>query len=451
MSQQEPDRPIESFDFTVDQLGECVVESPVKTPGFITDEARVLVPSQLRTLQRIVAEGKEIPTMDQAGPREKIYHAPFRIRAAIVTCGGLCPGLNSVIKGIVETLHFQYGVEEVYGIPYGYAGLNPAFGHQPVHLDLDGVDTIHLEGGSILGSSRGQQDVGTMVRTLKNLRVNVLFAVGGDGTLKGASAIAGEIKRQRLDISVVGIPKTIDNDLHFVGSTFGFQTAVYASSPVITNAHVEANSAFNGLGIVKLMGRDSGFIAAYATLANPVVNLCLIPEEELVLEGEYGLLKALERRFQRKKHAVIVVAEGAGQSLFRELPERRDRSGNVLKHDIGLLLVDRIKAHFQDVGVPLELKYFDPSYMIRSVPATGTDQILCNRLAENAVHAAMAGRTNVVVGFWNRHFVNVPIPAATHERQKIDLQGSLWRSVLASTRQEEYFRPDSVPAASISA
>ncbi|HKJ90624.1 MAG TPA: 6-phosphofructokinase, partial [Oceanipulchritudo sp.] len=237
----------------------------------------------------------------------------------------------------------------------------------------------------------------------------------------------------------IGVPKTIDNDLQFVGSTFGFETAVYQSTPVITAAHAEARSVLNGLGIVKLMGRDSGFISAYATLANPVVNFCLVPEDDWKLEGANGLLKAVERRFRRKAHAVIAVAEGAGQSNFMDLPEETDASGNILKHDIGTFLCERFKAYFAKSGMPLALKYFDPSYSIRSVPASGTDQILCHRLAEYAVHAAMAGKTNMVTGYWNHTFVNVPIPVATFERQKIDINSSLWRSVLACTGQEKYF------------
>jgi 6-phosphofructokinase 1 len=357
----------------------------------------------------------------------------------VVTCGGLCPGLNSVIKGVVETLNQEYGIKDVVGIPYGYAGLADPQSYPPIALDADKVDTIHLEGGSILGTSRGMQDVPTMVQHLVNMRINMLFTIGGDGTLKGASEIAREIKRRGLEISVVGVPKTVDNDLQFIGNTFGFETAVYQSTPVITAAHAEARSVFNGLGIVKLMGRDSGFISAYATLANPVVNFCLIPEDDFQLEGPSGLLEAVERRFRRKSHVVIAVAEGTGQALFKDQLSKQDASGNVLKHDIGTYLCDRFQEYFSDKKIKMSLKYFDPSYSIRSVAATGTDQILCHRLAEYAVHAAMAGKTDVVIGFWNQSFVNVPIPVATFERQKIDVNGSLWRSVLACTGQEKYF------------
>lgn len=440
---------LNTFDFNVERLGECQVPSPLckENRSFVADDQRILVQNRLEDLKSSLEANAEIPTMESAGPREKIFHPNYLSRAAIVTCGGLCPGLNSVIKGIVETLNQEYGVREVYGLPYGYAGIANPDEHPPILLDADKVDTIHMSGGSILGSSRGSQDPAVMVQNLVNMRVNMLFTIGGDGTLKGASAIAAEIKKRQLDISVVGVPKTVDNDLQFVGSTFGFETAVYQSTPVITAAHAEAKSAYNGLAIVKLMGRDSGFISAYATLANPVVNFCLIPEEELILEGPNGLLKAVERRFRRKSHVVILVAEGTGQNLFKDLPQQKDSSGNLLNHDIGTYLVDRFKNHFKEIGTPMTMKYFDPSYSIRSVPASGTDQILCHRLAEYAVHAAMAGRTNVVTGCWNRNFVNVPIPVATFERQKINTEGSFWRSVLACTGQEKYFSTKPIPPA----
>lgn len=436
------DLELSKFDFTVDTLGECRIPSPLsgKQQSYVADGERIVVVSDVKAIKAYEENDGRIPSMETAGPREKIFHAHHLSRAAVVTCGGLCPGLNSVIKGVVETLNQEYGIKEVIGIPFGYAGLADPKGHPPIMLDSDKVDTIHMDGGSILGTSRGSQDVATMVQNLVNMRIDMLFTIGGDGTLKGASAIAEEIRRRGLEISVVGVPKTIDNDLQFVGSTFGFETAVYQSTPVITAAHAEARSVYNGLGIVKLMGRDSGFISAYATLANPVVNFCLIPEDDWSLEGPNGLLKALERRFRRKSHAVIAIAEGAGQGLFEDLPAEHDASGNVLKHDIGVYLCERFRDHFAALGIPMSLKYFDPSYSIRSVAASGTDQILCHRLAEYAVHAAMAGKTNMVTGYWNRSFVNVPIPVATYERQKIDTRSSLWRSVLACTGQEKYFR-----------
>ena len=423
-------------------LGGCTVENPLVGQRFVDDSETVALTAETRVIQELSSQGVAVPSLEKAGPRSRIFHDPAWTRAAIVTCGGLAPGLNSVIKGLVQVLWFDYGVRHVFGIPYGYRGLNPKFRLAPVPFTPEVVDTIHEEGGTILGSSRGAQDPAVMVDTLQRLNINVLFCVGGDGTLRGAHAIAAEVGRRKLPISVVGIPKTIDNDLNLVDRTFGFETAVYKAAEIITSAHIEARGAANGLSIVKLMGRDSGFIAAHATLANTVVNICLIPEVEFQLEGPEGLFEALRRRYERgKTHAVLVVAEGAGQHLFKGLPELRDASGNVLKHDIGDFLVDRIRHHFDTLGMDMSLRYFDPSYSIRSVPARGTDAIFCYQLAENAVHAAMAGRTDIVVGSTSGIFTHLPIAYATSERKKVDIDGPLWHAVLSATRQADYFRP----------
>lgn len=428
----------ENFNFEVDRLGECTIESPIKSSDFIQEGDRTIIAHDLDYLCKMHEQGT-IPSFEKAGPHHKIYHDPAWSRAAIVTCGGLCPGLNDVIKSIVQCLWFDYGVRHIFGIRYGLEGLIPKYGHEPFILDPEQVDDIHEEGGTILGSSRGGQDTKEIVNTLARLSINMLFCIGGDGTLRAARDIAEEVQRRNLKISVVGVPKTIDNDLAFIGRSFGFETAVYATGAVINAAHTEAKGAHHGIGLVKLMGRDSGFIAAYASLANSVVNLCLIPEMDFELEGEHGVLTALERRFNiGKTHAVIVVAEGAGQHLIADSDVRKDASGNVLKKDIGEFLKDKIIAHFKAKQEPVTIKYFDPSYSIRSIPARGTDAILCYMLARGAVHAAMSGRTNCVVGKCADVFMLVPIALATIERQKVNVHEALWQSVVDVTRQSEY-------------
>ena len=430
----------EQFDFTIDSLGQGSLDNPLSNRRFTEEKERILFPSQEQQVRDLLDRGHSLPSFEKAGPRQKLFHDPHHSRAAIVTCGGLCPGINDVIKALVRVLHHDYGVENVYGIRYGYRGLSRRH-QQSVILDPARVDNIHEQGGTILGSSRGSQDIGEMVETLQDMNVNLLFTIGGDGTLRGAGAIAAEARRRGLPLSVVGIPKTIDNDLSFTDRTFGFETAVYAAEGFITTAHNEANGALNGVGLVKLMGRDSGFIAAYASLANTVVDFCLIPEVDFQLEGEHGLLKALERRFASgREHGVVVVAEGAGQPLFEGLEVQRDASGNVLKHDIGELLKGRIESHFKGLHQEITVKYFDPSYYIRSVAARGADAIFCYQLAENAVHAALAGRTNMVVGHWNNEYVHIPIALATLARRTVDPNGALWQAVLGMTRQEDYFR-----------
>ena len=435
------------FSFDVETLGPCKIDSPVRIREFLPDGARVVLSLDAGQLQASCGKLGCLPTFERSGPHRKIFHDPAWSRAAIVTCGGLCPGLNHVIKGVVEILSFDYGIKAVYGIRYGFRGFIPRFGLTPLLLDPEVVDTIHERGGTILGSSRGQQDTGEIVDTLSRMNINLLFCVGGDGTLRAARDISDECRKRRMSVSVIGIPKTIDNDLNFVGRSFGFETAVAETTPVIQSAHMEAKGAERGIGIVKLMGRDSGFIAAYASLAHPVVNFCLIPELDFDMHGENGLLAALERRFESgKDHGVIVVAEGAGQRHIAGEPERRDASGNILKKDIGEFLQREIKSFFDAKKIDVAIKYLDPSYSIRSVPARGTDAIRCYLLARNAVHAAMAGRTNCVVG--NPHSSNysyclVPIALAAVERQKVDLASDLWKAVMDATCQLHYFLPDS--------
>ena len=427
----------EQYDLSIETVGKGTLKSPMKGMRFVSDEDRISLTTDVNRIQDFYKRGIAVPSLEAAGPRETIFHDPAWTRAGVVTCGGLCPGLNNVIKGLVQVLWFDYGVRNIFGIPYGYRGLNPSYGYSPITLNPDVVDSIQEDGGTILGSSRGMQDPSIMVDTLMRLNINVLFCIGGDGTLRGAHAIAEEVKKRRQPISVIGIPKTIDNDLNLIDRTFGFETAVLSATDVITSAHNEANGAFNGLGLVKLMGRDSGFIAAYAALATTVVNFCLIPEVPFTLEG---LFKALESRYgSGKTHAVIAVAEGAGQELFKDQEERRDASGNILKNDIGEFLTEKIKEHFDKVGKEVNIKYFDPSYMVRSIPAKGTDAIFCFQLAESAVHAGMAGKTDMVVGSMNEQFSHVPIEYAVNERKKIDPNGTFWHAVLGATRQQDYF------------
>jgi len=431
-------QPNELPDLAIETLGKAAIDSPLLPGGrhFIDNDEKILVYSHSEYLKMIQETAEKPPMFERAGPRRKIYFDPKKLNCGIVTCGGLCPGLNDVIRTVTLSLIWQYGVRNVFGFRYGYAGLSSNPPKPPLVLTSDLVDGIHHEGGDILSSSRGPQDTDEMIRTLQEMKINILFVLGGDGTLRGAHALAKGIKKRNLPISIIGIPKTIDNDITGIEQSFGFSTAVEATRAAIHSAHAEAKGAWNGVGLVKLMGRDSGFIAAYGTLANSDVNFCFIPEVPLVLEGENGFLAALERRLERKHHAVVVIAEGAGWRMDRnDSTHQTDASGNIVREDIALFLKQKITEHFREKGIPLSLKYIDPSYMIRSLPADSNDSAFCVMLGQNAVHAGLSGRTNMVVGYWNQHFVHIPISLTILKRKKVDPLGHLWQTVLETTGQ----------------
>jgi 6-phosphofructokinase 1 len=403
----------------------------MKGTPFIKEHEHLLYHSSLPEIESYLTAGEQPPRFELAGPREHICFDPSKLQCGIVTCGGLCPGINDVIRAIVMSLFYHYGVKTVFGFRYGYEGLASRYGHAPLELNPGNVNEIHQMGGTILGSSRGAQDTRDMVDTLERMGIGILFTVGGDGTLRGARAIAEEIGRRGLKISVIGIPKTIDNDISCIQQSFGFDTAVTESRPALSSAHTEAIGARNGIGLVKLMGRESGFIAVFATLANSEVNFCLVPEVSFSLPA---FLKALEERLKKRGHALIVVGEGAGQYLMAHRHEK-DASGNVRFGDIGIFLKEQINAYFTSTGMEVTLKYIDPSYTIRSMPANARDSAFCVLLGHNAVHAGMAGRTNMVVGFWKNEFTHLPISAAVSQRKTIDPHGRLWSSVIECTGQ----------------
>lgn len=430
-------KPHQLQNLTIEKLGPAQMDSPLVNTNchFTDDDEKVLFYTHSRDLIPYRDRLRELPMLELAGPRRQIYFDPAKTTCGIVTCGGLCPGLNDVISTVTLSLIWHYKVRRVVGFRYGYAGMTANPPAPPMELTPESVDDIHLKGGDILSLSRGPQDVKEMVDTLVRQEISVMFIIGGDGTLTGASAIAGEIKRRGLKIAVIGIPKTIDNDISGMAQTFGFSTAVESCRNAILAAHQEAKSAYNGVGLVKLMGRDSGFIAAYASLANSDVNFCFIPEVPFQLEGEEGFLKLLEKRLDFRHHAVVVVAEGAGQDLVKNAQVQKDASGNILHADIGLFLKAKIAEYFAGIRKPVTLKYIDPSYMIRSVVSDSNDAAFCLILGQNAVHAGMSGRTNMVVGYWNQHFTHVPIAVATQQRKKVNPDGHLWQTVMLTTRQ----------------
>jgi len=430
----------DNIDTTIITLGEPKIDSPILNEPdtidrhFVSDDDKVFLYVKEKFIKAILQKKQPPPSFELAGPRKNIYFDPSKLRCGLVTCGGLCPGLNDIIRAIVLELYHRYGVRNVYGINYGLQGFIPKYGHDIIDLAPSHVERILDMGGSVLGSSRGPQDIGEIADSLERMNIGILFMIGGDGTLMAARKISDEISKRGLKISVVGIPKTIDNDIYLVSRSFGFDTAVDVATQSIKAAHNEAEGYPNGMGLIKLMGRHSGFIASTAVLAQQDVNFVLIPEVDFELEGQNGLLKKLEQRLENRKHAVIVVAEGAGQKFFQS-DEQLDASGNVKLNDIGLFLKDKINEYFKSKGMEISLKYIDPSYIIRSLPANANDSVFCGFLGRDAVHAGMAGKTKLLIGHWNNHFVHVPMEASAGNHKRVGPHGKLWRTVLESTGQ----------------
>ncbi len=429
-------------EFTIKQIGPCSCHSPIidvaqgggLTPEFVDDSQRILLDDSIPATG-IRAAPADPPALELAGPRRHIFFDPAETTIGIASCGGLCPGINDVIRGLVLHAWHRYGVRRIHGFRYGFAGLIPDLGHEVMELTPRVVSSIHEQGGSILGSSRGPQDVGRIVTRLQELSINVLFLIGGDGTLRGALAIVKEIESRGLQIAVVGLPKTIDNDIQYIDRSFGYHTAYSIAVEAIQSAHNESLGALNGIGLVKVMGRHSGFLACSAALASGHVNFILIPEIPVGKNGDKVLLEALRKRLEERQHAVIVVAEGFGQEFLHADPSRTDASGNIKLMDIGEFLVERIQTYLKSIGMEFSLKYIDPSYMVRSVPTNPSDSLYCWQLAQNAVHAAMCGKTELIVALWHGRMVHVPIPLAISGRKEVDTTGDLWLSVLESNGQ----------------
>jgi len=441
-------------DVAIDVLGRCLLPSPVaghlgeRGVHFVGAADRVLVDDSLSARLAERDSATPPPAFELAGPRDRIFFDPRTVRCGIVTCGGLAPGLNNVVRGIVLELWQGYGVRQIVGFRYGYEGLISRFGHLPLALTPDVVAHIHHEGGTVLGTSRGAQDPGEMVDNLEANGIGILFVIGGDGSMNGAIRIANEVERRALRIGVVGIPKTIDNDVPFIDRSFGYVSAYSAAVDVIRSARVEAMAARNGIGLVKLMGRHSGFLACHAALASTEADLVLIPEVPIALDGPRGVYACIDRVLARKGHAVVVVAEGAAQELIADAmtADARDRSGNAKLKDVGVFVRDRIVAHYQARGDEATVKYIDPSYAIRSIPACASDSVYCWNMARNVVHAAMAGNTKLLIGRWHGRFVHIPMALAIRERRHVDPHGDLWMSVIEATGQPRAFVEDTARA-----
>ncbi len=427
-------------DFEVKTLGESTVISPLELSTIRGDGIVNFVEETNKILYQVKLTDESQDSnlyFESAGPRKKIFFKPDEVKAAVMTCGGLCPGLNNAIRSIVMQLYYKYNVKNIYGIQFGQKGLDPSSGYDLIELSPKTVVKIHESGGSFLGTSRGKVDPEIIVDSLIKYGINILLCLGGDGTQRGLHSIYEVIQKRKLKISVVGLPKTIDNDINFVHKTFGLDSAVTVAKEAVRSAHCEAESAYNGIGLVKVMGRHSGFIAALTTLANNDVNFCLIPEVKFELHGKGAFLEILEKRLENRHHAVIVVSEGSGQELLKDEKgvKTYDASGNIRLGDIGIFLKNKIIEYFKERKIPVDLKYIDPSYMIRSVPTNANDSIFAAELGRLSVDAAMAGKTDMLIGYWHGCFTHVPLPLATSARKQVNPEGELWREVLSTTGQ----------------
>ncbi len=435
-------------DFTLDtairRLGKANIQSPMPAASVIESESLPLFLDS-EHLEELHGKAPVAVSFETAGPRRDIYFDPSKTKCAVVTCGGLCPGINDVIRAIVMEAFHKYRIPTVLGVRYGLEGFIPKYAHDVVELTPQKVTDIHQFGGTILGSSRGPQEPAEIVDALERMNISALFMIGGDGTMKATQAIVEETARRGLRIAVIGIPKTIDNDINFISQSFGFETAVFKATEAIQCAHTEALGYKNGIGLVKLMGRESGFIAAHSTLAMKEVNFVLIPEIPFALHGEGGLLPELAKRLILRKHAVIVAAEGAGQHLLEARGET-DLSGNVVLSDVADVLRREIKRYLDQENIPFSMKYIDPSYIIRSVPANANDKVYCGFLGQNAVHAAMSGRTNMVVAKLLDRYVHLPLELVTRKRRKLNVRSEYWQAVLESTGQPELATLSSLPS-----
>jgi 6-phosphofructokinase 1 len=435
---------MELTEFLIKNLGSCEFDSPLqafqnsegRSFRFTSDEERIML--QHRFTELLAQEDlTTAPSLESAGPRKNIFFDPAKTCIGIVTCGGLSPGLNNVIRDLVMCARHLYGVKRILGFRYGFRGI--ASDDPPMELSTRFVTDIQEQGGSVLGASRGNQDPVRMVDQLVKHGVSILFVIGGDGSMRGAVTFIRELEKRNLKISVIGIPKTIDNDFRYMDQSFGFNTAYSKAVEAIDGAHREAEGAPNGIGLVKLMGRHAGFIACSATLASNQVNFVLIPEVPFILDGSNGFLQALHRRLENRGHAVIVVAEGAGQELLQNSGSEKDPSGNIRLKDIGIFLSDRIRDYFKKQNFEINLKYIDPSYIIRSIKANSFDSLLCSALAFNAVHAGFSGRTEMVVAMYRRSLVHIPMARVIAGRNQVDPNGALWLNVIASTGQPMAF------------
>ncbi len=334
------------------------------------------------------------------------------MRVGVLTGGGDCPGLNAVIRALVRRGTQEFGLEFV-GFRDGWRG--PLEG-DTVPLDVQAVRGILPRGGTILGSSRtnpladtasagGRSGVGRIRDNLSGLGVDALVAIGGEDTLGVATRLHGE------GVQVVGVPKTIDNDLGATDYTFGFDTAVNIAMEAIDRLHTTAESHHRAL-ICEVMGRHAGWIALHAGLAGGA-NVILIPEKPFNIEK---VCAYVEHRFQTRYAPIIVVSEGAQpeEDDIQLADQRLDAFGHVRLGGIGQLLADEIEKR-----TGKEARYTVLGHIQRGGTPTAYDRVLATRFGVHAIGAVHDGDFGTMVALRGTDIVRVPLADATRELKTV--------------------------------
>ena len=431
---------ITADDLAIARLGERTIDTPLRdllggreeSVHYVTETDRVLLDDTLGVAKRRSAgTPAELPAFNPGGPREKLYFEPSTVTAAIVTCGGLCPGLNNVVRALVLQLANAYGVKSILGFRNGYSGLTDT--SAPLALTPELVRDIHNRGGTILGTSRGGQEPAAMVDTLARHRVDMLFVIGGDGSLRGAQKIAA--KPPPATAARRGGHPEDHRQRHSVD-----RPELRLPDRVRPRRRVDPRRAHRGR--VHRRRRGTGQADGPAQRLHRL--LCdtrqprsrLRPDPRSLLPARQ--LPALPAQARRSAGARSRGRRRGRRAGAVPRSAETDASGNARLGDIGALLRERVTAHFAQHGTPLSLRYVDPGYAIRSVPANAFDAVYCARLAQAAVHAGMAGFTSMVVARWHGRFIHLPIALATATRNQVDPHGDLWMSVLEATGQPKH-------------
>lgn len=441
---------------------------------------------------------KEKLSLPEAGPREKLYFPQKRQRplnVGIVVSGGIAPGINSVIDGIVQR-HKLYSIEHRYDIEivgfndgfYSFFNKNKITLYKKINNQIkvnENTAEFANDGGSFLKTSRYEEITGNdielmneLVDKIYNEDIDILYIIGGDGSMRAANAIweHAQLKtffnKYRYKLSVIGVPKTMDNDILWIWQTFGFLSAVEKAREVIEQISVEIKSNPR-IGIVQLFGSDSGFVVSHAVLASKsgVCDLALIPEYKFKLSdvGDFLVEKFIKKRDESFiPKALIVMSETAipddakdfvkyaqlstdeekalfayleSEGFSHQIHERNDylRSAGlkIVKAGLEEYFKRKKDKHNEDLIAWDRIRFFtnEPRHVLRAIRPSCSDVIFAQRIGTLAVDNALAGYTNFMISQWLTEYVLVPLPLVILGKKRIPTTGIFWKSVLAKTNQ----------------